>query len=130
MPAIKKCGARLSKARKARVLAYIEAHIADPISIDELAGVAALSRYHFSRAFRVSMSITPMRYVLTRRIAAAQAMLEKDPPSLTWVAYECGFMGQSHFSTAFRRIVGTTPLDYWQSLDNAPMAINSPAASS
>lgn len=120
LPASRPKGARLSRARQSRVLAFIEAHIADPIRVDELASAAALSRYHFSRAFLRTMGVTPMRYVLERRVEAARLMLLlPDPPSMTRVAYECGFNSQSHFTTSFKLIVGMPPCAYARSVIEA-----------
>lgn len=81
------------------------------LTLDGLAGVAGLSRYHFLRAFRREVGVTPHAYLTGRRIAAAKAFLAGDAP-LSEVALSCGFYDQSHFSRAFKGCTGVTPGQY------------------
>ena len=81
------------------------------LTLDELAGVAGLSRYHFLRAFRREGGVTPHAYLTSRRIAAAKGFLAGDAP-LSEVALACGFYDQSHFSRAFKGCTGVTPGQY------------------
>jgi AraC-like DNA-binding protein len=76
-----------------------------------LAGVAGLSRYHFLRAFRREVGVTPHAYLTHRRIAAAKLFLAGAEP-LSEVALACGFYDQSHFSRAFKGCTGLTPGQY------------------
>lgn len=102
-----KCG--LSRERKRRVLEYIEANLSRQISLSELATVAALSQFHFARSFRLSFGISPLRYLLGRRVKAARIMLLKSNQPLVSVAILCGFASQSHFNTAFKLATGASP---------------------
>lgn len=77
-----------------------------------LAGVAAMSEYHFARSFKETVGISPHAYVLSRRIARGRAMLSRGEGSLAHVALACGFSSQAHFTTAFRRSLGVTPGEY------------------
>lgn len=95
--------------RLRRVLDFIEANLTADIALDDLAGVAGGSRYHFSRAFRDATGIPPYRYLVNRRIEAAKAMLLEDTLSITEVAVRCGFNSQSHFAAMFRQVFGTSP---------------------
>ncbi len=81
------------------------------LTLDELAGVAGLSRYHFLRAFRREVGVTPHAYLTGRRIAAAKGYLGGEVP-LSEVALACGFYDQSHFSRAFKGCTGLTPGQY------------------
>lgn len=101
----------LSAERKRQVLDFIEAHLSQPISLEQLADVAALSTFHFSRSFKSAVGVSPMRYVLFRRIYAAKRMLVTGAPMLN-VAMDCGFSSQSHFTKAFHDMVGLTPTEY------------------
>lgn len=102
----------LSRIRKNRVLAYIEQNLGNSqMLLTEIAHVGALSPFHFSRSFVITMGISPMRYVLQRRIAAASIMLRTTMPMIT-VALDCGFLSQSHFCMAFKASTGQTPSHY------------------
>lgn len=102
----------LSSERKQRVLEYIDAHLSRPISLAELADVAALSQFHFARSFRISMGVSPLRYLLDRRVKQASAMLRQTKEPLVSVSASCGFSSQSHFTTAFKAATGATPGQY------------------
>lgn len=106
----------LCHARKRRVKDYIESNIHKPISLTEIAGVAAMSPYHFSRSFKRSTGMSPVRYLWERRVAAAKAMIMAGGTSLTFVALSCGFSSQAHFTTKFRIITGQTPAAFMRAV--------------
>src|SRR6218665_192106 len=85
---------------------YIEAHLSEAISLGELAGLAALSEYHFARMFRASFGVPPHRYLLARRLVRAQQLLKESVLPLGDVALACGFASASHFSNSFRNALG------------------------
>lgn len=95
---------------------YIEQHLAEPISLGELAQRAALSEYHFARMFHTSFGLPPHRYLLARRLARARQLLADGTLPLGEVALACGFASASHFSNRFRQAVGATPGQYRQAL--------------
>jgi AraC family transcriptional regulator len=99
------------------VTAYIEEHLADPIHLSTLAGIARLSPYHFCRAFKRSTGLPPHRYHATRRIERAKTLLAKGSMSVTEVGFALGFAQTSSFTAAFRRVTGNTPTEYQRSLD-------------
>jgi transcriptional regulator GlxA family with amidase domain len=92
-----------------RTLAYIEENLGSKIGIGELANVVALSRSHFSRAFKHSLGLPPMEYVVTRRLERAKAMIGSTKESLAEVALACGFADQSHLNRRFRDLIGVSP---------------------
>jgi AraC family transcriptional regulator len=102
----------LSPAALRRVQLYVEANLDRPIPLADLARRAGLSAYHFARAFKRSMGITPRAFVERRRIARAKALIEDSPLSLAVIATEAGFGTQSRLTTAFRRALGVTPAVY------------------
>jgi len=104
----------LSRERRARVIEYISDHLNAGLSIRELAGVANLSSFHFSKMFQRSMGETVHRYVLRRRLEYAQRLLREGQMELVEVALAVGFSGQSQFTAAFRRHYGITPGGYRQ----------------
>lgn len=98
--------------RKRRLLEYIDTRLAESITLDELAAIAALSPYHFIRSFKAEMGVTPFRWVTQQRVERARRMLEKTGMSMADIAYACGFSSQSHFSTVFKQVTGMTPASY------------------
>jgi AraC family transcriptional regulator len=102
----------LSAARLRRIDEYVRTHFHTDIAIADLAREAAMSPYHFCRAFKASMGITPHQYVLEHRVEAAKRLLRAKPMSLAEVAVEVGFASQSHLTGQFQSRVGATPAAY------------------
>lgn len=91
------------------VLAYIDASLAQPLTLADLAAEAALSEFHFARMFRQSMGLAPHQYVMQRRMAQAEQLVRYSNNSLTEIALSCGFNSASHFSNRFKSVTGITP---------------------
>ncbi|MCX5497151.1 AraC family transcriptional regulator [Kaistia dalseonensis] len=103
----------LSPQRLRRVSDYVDARLGETdLSISDLAAVANLSPFHFSRAFKGATGKTPHQFVTERRIEQAKAMMPNRECGLSEIAYAVGFSNQAHFSTVFRRVTGTTPKTY------------------
>jgi AraC family transcriptional regulator len=98
------------------VLGYIEEHLGEDITVTDLANVACLSIFHFTRAFAGTMGVPPGRYVSRRRLELAKAMIATGRASLTEIALDCRFSSQSSFTRAFRRAAGMTPVQYRRTL--------------
>jgi AraC family transcriptional regulator len=90
-------------------LEYIERNLGSKITTRQIANCAALSKSHFSRAFRRSLGCSPMAYVTLRRVERAKMMMASTHETLATIALACGFSDQSHFCRCFRRTVGTSP---------------------
>lgn len=75
----------------------------------DLAGVACLSPYHFSRSFKLALGVGPQRYIMQRRLERAKTLLRRNDQPLAWIAQEAGFSDQSHLTSLFRHEVGVTP---------------------
>ncbi len=91
------------------VLAWIDANLSQPLTLNDLAGIASLSEYHFARMFRQSMQMAPYQYVMQRRMARALELVRHTKTPLTDIALACGFSSASHFSNRFKSALGTTP---------------------
>jgi AraC-like DNA-binding protein len=102
----------LSRERLNRVQDYIEAHLDDRLTLTELAGVACLSPYHFSRSFKQATGVGPQRYVIQRRLERVKTLLRRTNQPLALIAQEAGFADQSHLTSIFRRETGVTPGRY------------------
>lgn len=113
----------LAPRRLRLVLDYVEAHLDQPLHLQDLAALADLSPFHFQRSFRASCGVSPHRWIAARRIASARTLLAQDR-ALAEVALDCGFDSQSHFTRMFKAAVGMTPGRYRAALrgDPAPAA--------
>lgn len=105
-----------------RTLAHIETNLASKMETRGLADVVSFSKSHFSRAFKRSLGVPPMTYVLTRRVARAKLMMATTREQLTDIALACGFADQSHLNRSFRRMVGISPGLWRRTLADAQQA--------
>lgn len=92
-----------------RVTDHIDADLGATITLDGMAGVAALSPFHFARAFKATTGLAPHRFVTARRLEAAKAALLTTDASVVRVAHSVGFSNVSHFRRLFRREFGVAP---------------------
>jgi AraC family transcriptional regulator len=99
----------LDHVRMRRVLEYIDEHLEETFTVADLAAVANLSLFHFSRMFANTMGIPPRRYVSQRRLGAAKMMLGTGKYPLSEIAFRSGFSSQSSFTRAFLRATNMTP---------------------
>jgi AraC-like DNA-binding protein len=93
----------------ARVREYLEAHLADPVCLDDLAKVAGLSRFHLSRTFAQAYGLSPHAYHNQLRLRAIRERLRGGlrPDSI-----DAGFFDQSHMIRHFRDSMGMTPGEF------------------
>jgi AraC family transcriptional regulator len=102
------------------VLAHIERHLFETLSVGSVADVAGLSQFHFSRLFTARIGESVMAYVRRRRMLRAAARLGRNPgvadeieaPALIELAFDCGFESQEAFTRAFAQVFGVTPGRY------------------
>jgi AraC-like DNA-binding protein len=95
---------------KARDLA--DARYWEPLSVEQLADAAGLSRAHFSREFRAAFGESPHTYLLTRRMERAAALLRNTDRSVADVCLSVGLQSIGSFTTTFKRTFGVTPTAY------------------
>jgi AraC family transcriptional regulator len=95
---------------------YIEDHLADELSIADLAALIPMSQFHFARAFKAAIGEPPHRYITQRRLEQAKVLLGVTQLSVAEIAYRVGFSNQSHFTAQFRKTIGATPKQYRDSL--------------
>ena len=93
-------------------IAYMEEHIGENFTLEELARTVGVSRFHFARLFRMSTGKSPMVYALHLRIEHAKSMLLRGDRRACEIAMTLGFFDQSHFSRTFRRMTGVSPGEY------------------
>ncbi|WLI10493.1 MULTISPECIES: helix-turn-helix domain-containing protein [Pseudomonas] len=105
----KKTTGGLSPWRENLVKQLILDHLGDTLEVTELARACALSRSHFSRAFKCSTGVSPQDWIRQQRIARAKQLIRNTDLTLTQISLECGFCDQAHFSHIFTRSEGITP---------------------
>ncbi|MGA2895412.1 MAG: AraC family transcriptional regulator [Xanthobacteraceae bacterium] len=98
------------------VTRFIEEHLEEQISLDTLAKLVRLSRYHFCRSFKQSFGMPPHRFHTVRRIEHAKSLLARRSVSVTDVGMAIGFSETSSFTAAFRKATGLTPTGYQRSV--------------
>lgn len=90
-------------------LSYAKANLRKPLSVDELADAAHLSRRQFSRSFRLETGQSPAKAVETLRVEAARTMLEQGHHAIDVVARENGFDDPERMRRVFLRAYGMPP---------------------
>jgi AraC-like DNA-binding protein len=95
--------------RLKRAIDYMENHIADPITLPDIATAVGLTRMHFAAQFRAATGLRPREFFLRRRIEHAKHLLLESADTLVEIALACGFQTQAHFTTVFKRFTGATP---------------------
>lgn len=103
----------------ARVKDYLDAHADRNVSLKDLSRIAERSPFHLLRIFRRATGLPPHAYQTQIRVNQAKRLLEQNHP-LVDVALLTGFVDQSHFTRCFKRIVGLTPGQYRNSIQDAP----------
>lgn len=103
---------RLDKLRLRRVLDYIDQNLEGDITVAELASLANLSAFHFTRMFTAAIGVAPYRYVSRRRLEHAMVMLTDGKLPLHEIAHRSQFASQASFNRAFRRATGMSPGEY------------------
>jgi AraC family transcriptional regulator len=106
----------LTVQRFKQVLEFIDANLDKPLSINALAAVAEVGPSYFPRLFRQAMGSTPHQFVLHQRVKRAMKLLANRKLSIAEISLSVGFANQSHFTTAFRKVSGTTPASYRKEL--------------
>lgn len=93
-----------------RAARHIDTHLFKALTLQQIADVACLSPYHFSRQFAARFGQNVMAYVRVRRLhIAARVLASDDDRALVEIAYDCGFDSQEGFTRAFKRAFGTSP---------------------
>jgi AraC family transcriptional regulator len=99
----------LSPLHLRRTCDFMIDNLAEDICLDDLAALTGLSCKHFIRAFKQSTGMPPHQYLILHRVEAAKLRLLDARASIADIAMHCGFADQSHFTAAFRKVVGVPP---------------------
>lgn len=89
---------------------WIDAHSAEPLSLEQMAREAGCSPFHFLRVFAGVLELTPHQYLVRSRVRKAAALLIEQPDrAVTEIALDVGFADLSNFVRSFRRAAGLSP---------------------
>jgi AraC-like DNA-binding protein len=94
-----------------RAREFLEQHVNEPVTLDQLAIASALSRFHLARSFAQQFGLPPHAYQIHLRVKHACRLLRTGMPCVQ-VASSTGFADQSHFARHFKRIMGVAPSVY------------------
>lgn len=108
MVPIKKSASRLCN----NVKRYIDEHFKENISLDMLAELTHSSKYYMVHAFSEEFGVSPINYMISRRIEEAKQLLKTYDYSLSLISRILGFSSPSYFSQIFRKTTGMTPNEY------------------
>jgi AraC family transcriptional regulator len=102
-------GRRLSPEQQKRTLEYIERHLDQSLTLDEIAREAGLGTWTFGRMFRETFGRPPHAYITERRVERAEIFLHRGVMTIKEIAYACGFADQAHMTRVFRAMRNATP---------------------
>jgi AraC family transcriptional regulator len=102
--------------RLRRAIDYLEAHLSDDVSLDDVAEEVGLSAARIAVLFRQGTGEPPYRWLMNRRFARACELLGNPSFSITEIAHQCGFASSQHLATVTRRRLATTPTAYREQL--------------
>jgi AraC family transcriptional regulator len=91
---------------------FVAEHLSDPIVLDDLAGAAKLSSFHFARVFRGKTGFTPAAYVRSVRISRARELLRQGDLSIKQIGQAVGYPHAHHFSAVFKQAAGVSPREF------------------
>ena len=106
------CNARNEPEPVRLAKAYIMNHLAEPMSLEGVAGEVNVSPFHFCKIFKRATGMTFTDFVNRARVEKAKRMLMRPAARITEVAYDVGFQSLSHFNRSFRRIASESPTEF------------------
>ena len=98
----------------AAVRRYIDHHFKEPLTLDQLAEEAHMNKYYLSHAFKREYGVSPINYMISRRLEESKYLLAETDLSMSQIAQLLGFSSLSYFSQVFHRTQGIAPMEYRQ----------------
>ena len=96
----------------ATVRRYIDGHFKENITLDMLAELSHVNKYYMVHSFSREYGISPINYLISRRIEESKVLLSDTDHSLSQISHMLGFSSPSYFSQSFRKLEGMSPMEY------------------
>ena len=96
------------------IMLYLDEHYMEPIQLQSLGERFHISQFYLSHIFKAETGLSPMKYVMHRRIGQSQNLLMNTDMPVGTISETLGFSDNCHFSTTFKKYVGLTPTQYRQ----------------
>ena len=93
-------------------IAYMDEHLTEDITLEEISDVAHMSKNYFCRQFKKLNGISPWEYITVKRIERAIRYIENTDLTRLEIASKCGYNNASNFYHAFKKVTGKAPGDY------------------
>lgn len=104
--------AELSQQMLSQLTEYVDTHLAEDLSLKQLAMTVDMPVSQFRRAFKTKTRQSPYSWVIERRLIHAQQLLRQKGDTIAMIALDCGFSSQSHMTTTFSKRLGITPRQF------------------
>ena len=95
-----------------KIKAYIDAHYTSDITLESLSETAYISKHHLAHIFKQQAGVSPIRYLIERRIEMAKGLLAETALPVGEIAAQVGYSDNVYFSQIFKRITGLSPSAY------------------
>lgn len=102
----------VTQARTRQFLQYIESHYQEEVTLGDLAGSAGVSKSECLRCFKTTLQTTPYKYLMDYRLSKAARLLKETDLTISEIATQTGFNGQSYFGKCFREKMNCSPSEY------------------
>jgi len=94
------------------VIGYINSHLTEPLTLDELASRFGYSQSYMNILFKKYTSMTPRKFIMERRISYAKSLLSDSSLTVRSISEKCGWNSEYYFCNAFKKAVSMTPTEY------------------
>lgn len=102
---------------------YLDTHFQESLTLEELAAMAHWDKFYFSHQFSSSYGISPINYLLRKRVEHSKHLLETTDYSITQIAESSGFSSQNYFSQIFKKTTGMSPRQFRKRAGKEPASI-------
>ncbi|WP_219838169.1 AraC family transcriptional regulator [Paenibacillus sp. R14(2021)] len=97
-----------------RAITYMEEHLTESITIEQVAQQTGWTHEHFTRIFVAAVGMSPKRMLVERRLRLAEELMMRGQGTVKQIAYRCGFGDEHHFSKMYKRVRGMTATEYME----------------